>query len=187
MLNEQLILEDISFSHRRSFNGLRAAKETIRAGTNLYKFTDWDVFNAYTDKNGQSKESVSPFWGTMGDLHDLLAYAEKTGKSLLECLRQRNAVLHNWNGLNSLVVIRLKEDVKGFVGNIGPQTEKGYAEHFTKRRGYTVPIQLWGGASQVYLPGLTRLQAEEIVPSETVYVRDTVAHIIDFLVSYQLV
>ncbi|WP_273212201.1 hypothetical protein [Runella zeae] len=106
---------------------------------------------------------------------------------MLDCIRRRNAVLHNWNGLNSLVIIRLRQDVVGFVGSIGSQTEKGYAEQYMKRRGYTPPIQLWGGASQVYLPGLTWLHVEEIVPSATVLVRDPVPDIVAFLEEYDLV
>ncbi len=187
MLNANLEFDQIPLSHRRSFNGLYAQKQKIAVGTLLYKFTDWEVFNSYTDTANQLKESVSAFWGTLGDLHDVLAYATQSNKSLLDCIRRRNAVLHNWNGLNSLVIIRLRQDVVGFVGNIGPQTEKGYAEQYMKRRGYTPPIQLWGGASQVYLPGLTRLHVEEIVPSATVLVRDPVPDIVAFLEEYDLV
>lgn len=72
MLNANLEFDQIPLSHRRSFNGLNAQKQKIAVGTLLYKFTDWEVFNSYTDTANQLKESVSAFWGTLGDLHDVL-------------------------------------------------------------------------------------------------------------------
>ena len=182
MLNDSLTFDEIDLSHRRSFQGLSARKDVIRAGTILYKFTDWDVFSI--GRNG--RENVSSFWGTMPDLYDLLGYAQHSNQTLLQCLRQRNAVLHNWNGLNSLVVIRLRENVAGFVGNIGPQTEKGYGDKVIQKGGYTKQISLWGGASQVYLPELSRTHVAEVIPAETVYVRDPITQIVDFLRSYGL-
>lgn len=182
LLNETLTFDQLPVSVQKSFNGLMAKHERIRAGTMLYKFTDWDLFNTRVDKDGHATESASPFWGTMADLMDVLYYSQKTTKTLLECVRQRNGVLHNWNGLNSLVVIRLQQDVFGFTGNIGSQTEKGYARPGQDYvRHFTGPVAFWGGASQVYLPGLQRTHVEEVVPPETVLIRDSADEILDFL------
>ena len=173
-LNQDLTFDQLPTSVRYSFNGLTAHHERVSAGMLLYKFTDWDVFSP----TGR----VSPFWGTMDDLVDVLYYSKKTGKTLLDCIRQRNAVLHNWNGLTSLVIIRTSQDVYGFTGNIGPQTEKGYGkEGKTYSRPFTSPIALWGGASQVYLPGLQREHIAEVVPAETVLIRDDADAILEFL------
>ena len=188
VLNEDLRFDQLPASVRNSFNGLVAKHERIKPDTLLYKFTDWNVFNAYTDKNGLSHESTSAFWGTIDDLLDVLHYCQETGKTLPDCIRQRNAVLHNWNGLNSLLVIRISQDVYGFTGNIGPQTEKGYARSGkVYTRPFTAPIAFWGGASQVYLPGLQRSHITEVVPAETVLLRDNTAAIVDFLTSLVLI
>ncbi|GAB4035593.1 hypothetical protein [Spirosoma jeollabukense] len=180
VLNETLTFNQLEDSIRKSFNGLTAKHERIRTGMLLYKFTDYEVFNP----SGR----ITPFWGTMEDLVDLLAYSKKKGKTLLDCIRQRNAVLHNWNGLNSLVVVRISQDVFGFTGNIGPQTEKGYGkEGETYARHFTSPISLWGGASQVYLPGLQRQHISEVIPAETVLIRDDASDILAFLTDLVLV
>ncbi|GAB3894256.1 hypothetical protein [Spirosoma agri] len=178
-LNESLTFDQLATSVRQSFNGLIARHEQIRAGTLLYKFTDWDVFNP----TGRA----SPYWGTMEDLFDILYYSKRTGRTLLECVRQRNAVLHNWNGLNSLLIVRISQDVYGFTGTIGPQTEKGYGKDgVTYSRHFTSQIALWGGASQVYLPGLQRSHITEVVSAETVLIRDDTDAILDFLTSMVL-
>lgn len=173
MLNENLTFEQLDGSVQKSFNGLTAKHERIRMDTLLYKFTDYELFNP----NGK----ITPFWGTMEDLADLLAYSKKKDKPLLECIRKRNAVLHNWNGLNSLIIVRISQDVYGFTGNIGPQTEKGYSKDETYTRHFTRSIALWGGASQVFLPGLQRQHISEVVPSETVLIRDDTDAILEFL------
>lgn len=189
-LNKDLVFDQLPISVQKSFNGLTAKHERIKPQTLLYKFTDWEIFNTGFDKNGNSIESTSAFWGTMDDLIDVLYYCKKTNKTLLDCVRQRNAVLHNWNGLNSLLIIRVvQEEIYGFTGNIGPQTEKGHAKagktYATKH--FTSAIAFWGGASQVYLPGLQRQHIAEVVPAETVLIRDKVEAILDFLNNLVLV
>ena len=184
ILNQTLTFEDLKESQKNSFNGRRAQKVTIPVGTYFYKFTDWELFNL--DK--ECKETISPFWGTMGDLADILAYAQKTGKTLLECVRARNAVLHNWNGLTCLIVIQTTQPIVGFAGDIGPQTEKGYAkEGQTYARHFTTRLNFWGGASQVCLPHLERQYIKEIVPPTTVYIRDDVKAIQAFLKDFKLI
>ncbi|MEO6282962.1 MAG: hypothetical protein ABIN80_13655 [Dyadobacter sp.] len=188
---------------RRSFSGLRAKKEEIKKNTLLYKFTDSDVFfwatkrNPVTkfydfqyhetgEKKGQPLIVASQYWGTMDDLRNILIYSKETNRSLLSCIRQRNAVLHNWNGLNSLLVVRLKETVWGWTGNIGPQTEKNYVG-YKSRPGVSAPINLFGGADQVCIPRLERNHIEDVISAETVYVRDPIDDIINFLKSSGLI
>lgn len=158
-------------------------------GTYLYKFSDSDVFyyRTYRDRttrryfqDERNIEAVSNYWARISDLYNLLFYAKSSGISLLELVRQRSAVLHNWNGLNSLLIIRLKQRVIGLEGEIGPQTEKNYG-NWKKRHGFTKPIELWGGSGQVVIPNLTRKYVEVVVPAETIYIRDPVDDIIDFL------
>lgn len=184
-LNENLNFETLPSHIKGSFNGLTAKHQAIDTGTYLYKFTDWELFNVRTDKNGNTSTSVSPFWGTIGDLDDILAYAISTKKTLLDCVRARNAVLHNWNGLTSLIVIQTTQKVYGFTGNIGPQTEKGYAkEGQSYSRHFTAPLAFWGGASQVYLPNLDKSYINEIIPPNTVLIRDDASAIQEFLRTY---
>ena len=177
ILNEELSFDQLPESVRVSFNGRTARHEPMAVNTLLYKFTDWELFNS----NGR----VSPFWGTMEDLFDILAYAKSKNKTLYDCVRERNAVLHNWNGLTSLVVIKIMQKIYGFTGNIGLQTEKGYAKAGqTYTRHFTAPISFWGGASQVYLPNLDKSVLTEIVPPNTVFVRDDASAVEEFLKDY---
>lgn len=121
----------------------------------------------------------------MGDLYYILNRAKTKNKTLLECIRERNAVLHNWNGLTSLIVIKTIKKMYGFTGNIGPQTEKGYGkEGELYSRHFTKSISFWGSASQAYIPNLKSEYITEIVPLNTVLVRDNVNAIIEFLEAY---
>ena len=201
MLNDNSSINLSSFSLDRM-----GVKKPITAGTYLYKFSDSDVFYTKEEtkitgsylfyekgkpvpKEGDPIETeyfvrVSPYWARISDLYNLLHYSKNSNKSLLECVRNRNAVLHNWNGLNSLLIIKLKETVLGWEGGIREQTEKNY-DDWKKRRGYSAPVKVWGGGSQVVIPNLTRRHIEVVVPAETVYIRDPIEDIIDFLEGYK--
>ncbi len=185
ILNDELSFETLPPHIKGSFNGLMAKRQPIEIGTYLYKFTDWELFNTKTDSTGNVVKTVSPFWGAMSDLDDILAYAISSRKTLLDCVRERNAVLHNWNGLTSLIVIQITQKVIGFTGNIGPQTERGYAKAGQSySRHFTAPIAFWGGASQVYLPNLDKRYITEKVPPNTVMIRDDATAVQEFLSDY---
>ena len=173
ILNQELSFDQLPESIRVSFNSRTAKHELIPANTLLYKFADGDL--TFIDNN-DNREKASPFWGTMDDLFDIMAYAKSTNKQLADCVRLRNAVLHGWNGLTSLRIIKLSKPIYGFTGNIGPQNQRGYA-----KRHYTSPVFFGGGASQVVLPNLLSEYIIEIVPKNTVLISDGLDEIEEFL------
>lgn len=150
-----------------AFKSHYAEKVPLTAGTQLYKFNDFNTPTAPGSK------ALSPWWSPYDDYrHDggweqRKKLAELLGVSIREFGRVTSAVKENWNSLQYLLVITLSDTVYGFFGDFVqmPREDAGA----TSKRVTTAPAgggafvaeargatkNLPGGGTQFYIPNLT--------------------------------
>lgn len=127
--------------------GSPVTKERLRAGTKLYKWTQYSLVGP---------RGITPWWCLMDDttlqngaqVPGFATVQRRAGGGLQngrDYARARNAVTLQWNQLTKPLVIELLQDVYAFVGITAHQ-----------RRDQNDPqVFLIGGDYQIWLPGLT--------------------------------
>jgi hypothetical protein len=153
---------------RKAFVNEIATRRLFLAGTELFKLTNRQPFQADRKGNGAIDAAESPWWcsvtpisGTDDKGYDgLLAAARKAGVSVSEYARESLAVMFQWNPLEHRQLgwaevhrIELTQPVYGFHGRTAPQRNDRLPLASLK-----LPRdQSWlkGGGFQIYIPNLT--------------------------------
>ena len=149
VLHESAIFDSIASAEVKAAfkTGSPVFKELLRAGTKLFKWTQyplvgprgitpwWSLLNDTTLRNGVTVPGFATLQKRMGGGFD----------KARDYARARNAVTMQWNHLSKPLVIELLQDVFAFIGITAHQ-----------RRDQNDPkIFFIGGDYQVWLPGLT--------------------------------
>jgi hypothetical protein len=145
-LNQGIVFSDAPNAVRRTFRGGQAEKCILSPGTQLYKFTQHPLLH---------QGRVSPWWSSVKPicprdtgLEVLLRRAERLGVSANTFARARNAVNHQWNSMDGLLVVTLKTPVYAF---FGPAAHQQYDDLRPDLRN----VVFIGGAIQLWLPNLS--------------------------------
>ena len=150
-----------------AFENKTAKRNLFPAGSELYKFTEFDMFQPDRQGNRAQGTTVSPWWCSVLPLcpddlgfDGLIAAARKAGKSTLEFAREWLAVKFSWNalassqlGLAKVQRIRLNKPVYGFYGKVQRQANDRVPLSNPGRAGG--PAALMGGGVQIWIPNMT--------------------------------
>lgn len=177
ILNQNLKFKDLPADVRRAFHG-EPENDLLVANKTLFRFS--------------SHSGISPWWSDARELSGLLLAAKASGRALSRYVRERTAVLRQWDpDMTYLIVARLNKPVYAFRGIISHQDEaavymdpedlKNYKKKFTKS------VFFRGGNGQVYINGLQQHDVDIIVPMGTVYIYDKIDDILDFLISQKVI
>ena len=136
-------------------------KELLPAGTSLYKFNGFSSLaaGAVTDAT-----PLSPWWSPVhafkhdAGLEQRLKIAEANGVSMREWGRLTSVIKENWNSLDYLLTVVLREPVYAWFGGFkgmaridaGQQSKRNSALE-ARGAGKGLP----GGGTQFYIPNLT--------------------------------
>jgi hypothetical protein len=132
-------------------------KVLLPAGTVLYKFNDFRTLH------GPNGNGLSPWWSPYNSYkHDAgweqkAKIAKANGVSVREWGRLTSAVKENWNSLNYLLIITLKDSVYGFFGGFSQMAriDAGAASKVKAGEARGAGKNLPGGATQIFIPNLT--------------------------------
>lgn len=132
-------------------------KDLIDPPTVLYKFNDFQTLHS----PGNNK--LSPWWSPYPPYKNDAGWEEKkrmavaNGISVREWGRLTSAVKENWNSLQYLLVITLKEPVYGFFGGFAQmqRIDPNEASKLKAGEGRGGSRNLPGGGTQFYIPNLT--------------------------------
>ncbi|HRO43105.1 MAG TPA: hypothetical protein PL009_09740 [Flavipsychrobacter sp.] len=132
-------------------------KVLLPAGMIIYKFNDFMTLH------GPTSNALSPWWSPFNAYqHDAgweqkAKIAKANGVSVREWGRLTSAVKENWNSMNYLLVITLKEPVYGFFGGFAQmaRVDAGAASKVRPGEQRGGSKNLPGGATQFYIPNLT--------------------------------
>jgi hypothetical protein len=138
----------------------KPTKELLPAGMSLYKFNGYSTLSAGVIDD---ETPLSPWWSpTRAFKHDAgleqrKQIAMKSGVSLREWARLTSVIKENWNSLEWLLIVELKEPVHAWFGGF-----KGMARidagSISKRDGAVeargAGKNLPGGGTQFYIPNL---------------------------------
>lgn len=170
-LNENLKWSDVNKEDRDAFQQQFSMPtlERFPVNTKLYRFSDDPSPTLH-------KGHFSPWWspyerhkdGTGWE--DRVRFAQMMGVSVREYGRLTSVIQEDRNSCAFLKIIQLKEPVWGFVGGLKemPRPGKGPSKVLAgEGRGPTIrltgptpqPANLPGGATQIYIPGLSEKQA----------------------------
>lgn len=159
ILNETVNWMDLPDYVREAFQtkfGM-PTKDLLQGGTVLYKFNDFRTLH------GPANNILSPWWSPYHAYKQDAGWEEKAkiakanGVSVREWGRLTSAVKENWNSLNFLLVITLKDPVYGFFGGFTQmqRIDSGAASKVGAGEGRGQSKNLPGGATQFYIPNLT--------------------------------
>ena len=132
-------------------------KDLLEPGTVLYKFNDFQTLH------GPANNHLSPWWSPyLPYKHDAgweqkMRMAVANGISVREWGRLTSAVKENWNSLQYLLVITLKDPVYGFFGGFAQmqRIDPNEASKMKAGEGRGGSRNLPGGGTQFYIPNLT--------------------------------
>jgi hypothetical protein len=149
ILNENFALSSMPAIARSAFIGI-PERVSLKRGTKLYKWTDYDLFGP---------QGVTPWWSYVEQTvlpNGLIAEgfrtsevrARRLGVTYRQYQKVRSAVSENFNNnLGKLLRIELLEDIWGFAGRTSGQPEfKDPA---------LANVFLIGGKGQLWVPNLT--------------------------------
>jgi hypothetical protein len=158
---------DAPGSVKAAFENQTAKRHLFSQGTELYKFTEFEMFQPDAQGNRGVGARVSPWWCSVLPLSTddlgldgLIAAARQANKSALEFAREWLAVKYSWNalassqlGLAKVQRIRLLKPIYGFFGKVQRQANDKVPLHKPGRTGGRA--SLMGGGTQIFIPGLT--------------------------------
>ena len=150
-----------------AFENQSAKRNLFPSSTELFKFTEFDMFQPDRQGNRAVGTLVSPWWCSVLPLapddlgfDGLVTAARKAGKSTLEFARDWLAVKYAWNtlastqlGLARVQRIRLQKPVYGFFGKVQRQDNDKVPLSKPGRSGGRASIK--GGGIQIWIPNLT--------------------------------
>lgn len=135
-------------------------KELLPAGTELYKFNG---YNSLAKDAVTPATPMSPWWSPVRAFKHDAGYGEKVkiaqanGVSLREWGRLTSAIKENWNSLDWLLTITLKEPVYGWFGGFKSMDRIDNGATSLRNAGAEgrgAGKKLPGGATQIYIPNL---------------------------------
>jgi hypothetical protein len=135
----------------------RPTKDLLPGGMRLYKF------NEYPSLHASDTTNLSPWWSPYAPYkHDAgwdskVKMAKANGISVREWGRLTSAVKENWNSLEFLLEITLKNPVYGFFGGFAQmlRIDPGTASKVQQGEGRAKGSKnLPGGATQFFIPNL---------------------------------
>ena len=159
IVNQNVNWNDLEGFVRSAFQTKFAMPEKVllSPGFVLYKFNDFRTLH------GPSSNALSPWWSPYESYkHDAgwvqrSKMAKLNGVSIREWGRLTSAVKENWNSLNFLLVITLKDPVYGFFGGFAQmaRVDTGADSKVGAGEGRGGSKNLPGGGTQIYIPNLT--------------------------------
>ena len=167
---------------RKAYKGGITEELQLLSGTKLFKFSSYDAANT----NG----GVTAWWTEISELPGILQSAMKEKKMLEHYVRDSNAVLRQWNGLNSLIVIELTKNMTAYKGEIASQNEaSSYMDRNDPnyKKKFTKPVFFVGGNQQVYINNISSNDFKVIIPSGTISSYDNINDIVNFLKSFHII
>ena len=165
ILNQNVNFSDLPMDHQNAFlqkNGANPEKVLIRPGLKMYKFNN-DT-NMWFNDRVTGKPAMSQWWSPYDPYrHDAgweqkVRFARQFRISVRELGRLTSAVKENWNSLEYLLDITLKDPVYGFFGGFAQMTRLDKGKDSLRGEGEgrgKGSINLPGGATQFYIPNLT--------------------------------
>ena len=137
-------------------------KELLPAGMSLYKFNGYSTLapGRVTDDT-----PLSPWWSPSdpykhdGGLVERMKIADKNGVTMREWGRLTSVIKENWNSMEWLLTIELKEPVYGWFGGfkgmarLDPKEESKRDAAVEAKSGHNKNLP--GGGTQFYIPQLT--------------------------------
>ncbi len=157
-LNQGLTWDKVNPEDRKAFQDKFALPtlEFFDTGTLLYRLSDDDVLTPH--KGGL----FSPWWSPYNRFKDGVGwedrknFAKTVGVSVREWVRLTSVIQEDRNSCKFLKIITLKQGVWGFVGGFkGMSRTGGGASKALPGEGKGPTANLPGGATQIYIPGLS--------------------------------
>lgn len=144
-LNQELDFATLESKIRMTFAGNVAHKTLLKAGHELYKFTQQPLIGDH---------GVTPWWSSVEPLSSddtglavLLERSSNLGVTASQFSRACNAVTRQWNSMSGLLVTVIQIPVYAFVGRVAHQRFDEGADYRN--------VFLIGGATQLWIPNLT--------------------------------
>lgn len=148
-LNEGMSWAEVGVTVSKAFIQGKAEKKLLASGLKLYKFNTRGRELIYEGR-------VSPWWfpvDPLGDfdvgLEGVLKFAAANGVRSTEYARLIAAVTEEWNQMDVIMQVKLKDNVYGFWGQCANQPKKLGSK-----------VNLTGRAYQLHIPNLTGAHVE---------------------------
>lgn len=150
--NHEIYFDAAPPNVKSAFSGGVPMKVLLQPGHQLYKFTQYELFD--DGKASPWWSSVIPINSADTGLDVLLERAGRLQTTAAEFARARNAVTRQWNSMSGLLLAALTVPVYGFAGRVAHQP-------FDERAAYNNVVFI-GGAIQLWIPNLTALHIRKL-------------------------